>query len=219
MNTGGNFHEDVWLARFDAFGNLTGTRQLATSVDDDVGGVASDGSGGVYVGGSTLGALSGPRAGLWDAWLARYAPEPASYCTAKVNSCGTLPMVSSTGTPSSTAGSGFVVSAGNTNAQKAGLLIYTDSGPGNVPFLGGTLCLNTTSLKRSIAIIDTTGTAGQCDGTLSIDMNAFAVGSLGGNPLPSLSVPGTQVHCQFWGRDTIAHGALLSNALEYFVGS
>ena len=58
----------------------------------------------------------------------------------------------------------------------------------------------------------------QCDGTLSIDMNAFAVGALGGNPLPSLTVPGTQVNCQFWGRDTLANGALLSDALEYFVG-
>ena len=50
-------------------------------------------------------------------------------------------------------------------------------------------------------------------------MNAFAVGALGGNPLPSLTIPGTQLNCQFWGRDTLANGALLTDALEYFVGS
>jgi hypothetical protein len=26
-----------------------------------------------------------------------------------------------------------------------------------------------------------------------------------------------EINCQFWGRDTIASGALLSDALEYFV--
>ena len=176
----------------------------------------------MYVGGSTTGSLGGPIAGPFltdDAWLALYAPEPAYYCTAKPNSCGTLPVISSMGTPSSTSGSGFSVSATNTKALKAGLLMYTDSGRGYSPFSGGTLCLNAAPLKRSIAVIDTSGTPGQCDGTLSIDMNAFASGVLGGNPLPTLSVPGTQVNCQFWGRDTIANGALLSDALEYVIGS
>ena len=34
--------------------------------------VAPDGSGGVYVGGSTFGSLGGSNAGASDAWLARY---------------------------------------------------------------------------------------------------------------------------------------------------
>jgi hypothetical protein len=96
-------------------------------------------------------------------------------------------------------------------------LLYTDSGRGSLPFSGGTLCIASAPIKRSIAVTDTTGTPGQCDGTLSIDMNAFAAGAVGGNPLPSLTIPGTQVNCQFWGRDTIANGALLTDALEYFV--
>jgi len=151
-------------------------------------------------------------------WAVRIA-EGGVYCTPKVNSCGTLPYIGSTGAPSSSSSSGFTVSATDTRALKAGLLLYTDSGPGNTPFSGGVLCINTAPLKRSVAVVDTSGTAGQCNGTLSIDMNAFAVGALGGNPLPSLTVPGTQVNCQFWGRDTLANGALLSDALEYFVGS
>ena len=156
-----------------------------------------------------------------DAWLAHYNSTyipPSTYCTAKMNSCGSLPYIGSSGISSATSGVGFTVTAANTKALKAGLLIYTDSGPGNAPFGGGTLCLNTMPLKRSIAVIDTDGTPGQCDGLLFIDMNEFAVGGLGGNPLPSLTIPGTQVNCQFWGRDTLANGALLSDALEYFVG-
>ncbi|HVS10459.1 MAG TPA: hypothetical protein VMS76_11340, partial [Planctomycetota bacterium] len=47
-------------------------RQFGTTVDDDAYAAAPDGSGGVYVGGATLGALGGPKVGSHDAWLARY---------------------------------------------------------------------------------------------------------------------------------------------------
>ena len=74
-------------------------------------------------------------------------------------------------------------------------------------------------LRRTIAVVDSTGTPPACDGRLEIDLNAFAAGALGGSPLLSLTVPGTRIDCQFWARDTIAQGALLSDALEFFVGS
>jgi hypothetical protein len=152
-----------------------------------------------------------------SAYVFNLLREPVAYCTAKLNSCGTSPMISAMGAPSASDSSPFLVTGSNTRALKFGLLLYTDSGRGSLPFSGGTLCIGNTPAKRSIAVVDTTGTPGQCDGTLSIDMNAFARGSLGGNPLPSLTVPGTQINCQFWARDTIANGALLTDALEYFV--
>jgi hypothetical protein len=158
---------------------------------------------------------NGPSSG--SAYAFQFLQPPATYCTAKLNSCGTLPMISAAGAPSASDTSPFLVTGSNTRALKFGLLLYTDSGRGNSPFSGGTLCIGSTAVKRSVAVADTTGTPGQCDGTLSIDMNAFAAGALGGNPLPSLRIPGTQVNCQFWGRDTIANGALLTDALEYFV--
>ena len=63
---------DAWLARCDAAGSLSWMRQLGTSVDDQAYGVASDGLGGVYVCGSTAGALSNLGFGSTDAWFARY---------------------------------------------------------------------------------------------------------------------------------------------------
>jgi hypothetical protein len=63
---------DIWLARHDSAGNQTWIRQLGTSVVDNLFAAAPDGSGGVYLSGSTLGDLGGPSAGVQDVWLARF---------------------------------------------------------------------------------------------------------------------------------------------------
>jgi hypothetical protein len=152
--------------------------------------------------------------GRGAAYVYRLIQDPAVYCTAKRNSCGHFPSLASEGVPSATAASGFVVTCAGVRAQKAGILIYTDRGSGSSPFQGGTLCLALTDIRRSVAVIDTQGTPGACDGELAIDMNAFSRGALGGQPLPALSLPGTSVHCQMWGRDTPGN-SLLSDALHY----
>jgi hypothetical protein len=139
--------------------------------------------------------------------------RPIGYCTAKLNSCGTLPSIDASGVASASAGSGFAVRASGAKALRAGLLLYTDQGAGNAPFQGGILCL-ALPVRRSVAVFDTQGTPGSCDGVLAIDMNAFAVGALGGSPLAALTIPGRRIHCQFWGRDSLT-SSLLSNALEY----
>jgi hypothetical protein len=144
--------------------------------------------------------------------------NPDIYCTAKTNSCGTLPAMLYLGFPSATATTGFRVGVVNARGTKAGLLIYSDAGPTNQPFLGGTLCVAPMPLKRGPPKVDGNGTAGQCNGVLSMDMNEFAAGLGGGNPAPFLSLPGRHVTCQWWARDTVANGSLLSNALSYVVG-
>ena len=59
-----------------------------------------------------------------------------------------------------------------------------------------------------------------CSGLLSIDMNSFARGLLGGQPIPELGVIGSVVQCQWLGRDqglAPPFNSMLSNAVEYTV--
>jgi hypothetical protein len=157
-------------------------------------------------------------------WLLRAeggVAAPTSYCTAKLTANGCSPTIGSTGTASATAGSGFNVTGTNFINNKSCLLFYGVSGRATTPFQGGTLCVNA-QIKRTPG----TNTFGNpppndCSGIPTIDMNSFAVGGLGGTPLAALTVFGTVVDCQWWGRDpgySPPNNTQLSNALEYTVG-
>jgi hypothetical protein len=147
--------------------------------------------------------------------------EPAVYCTAKVNSLGCTPAIGSSGMPSATAASGFVISSANVLNNKAGLLFYGTQGPAVIPFQGGFLCVQPPLRRTSLLISGgTPPPSSDCTGLFSIDMNAFARGLLGGGPAPELSVPGTVVNCQFWGRDpgfAAPNNTSLSDALQFTV--
>jgi hypothetical protein len=155
--------------------------------------------------------------------VARYeihCPAVSTYCTAKVNSLGCVPAIGSSGTPSATAGSGFVVECTNVLNNKVGLLFYGVSGSQSVPYQAGTLCVKWI-IKRTPAVFSGGNPPPiDCSGRYSIDMNAFAVGALGGAPLSALTSAGTVVDCQWWGRDpgfAAPNGTTLSAGLEYSV--
>ena len=146
---------------------------------------------------------------------------PVLYCVAKLNSLSCVPAIGSQGSQSASAGSGFIVRAQNVRNQKSGLLFYGVAGRASLPFQNGTLCL-ASPIKRA----PTSSSAGNpipandCSGVFAIDMNAFAAGLVGGSPLPALSVPGTLVDCQWWGRDpgfAAPNDTTLSDALEFVV--
>ncbi len=143
----------------------------------------------------------------------------AVHCTAKVNSLGCSPSISSTGQASATAGSGFVVSASQVLNQKSGTLFYGYNGRVAVPFQGGTNCVALPVVRTRTA--QSGGSpigVNDCSGVFAIDMNAFAVGALGGAPHPTLTTVGSVINCQWWGRDpAMPQPTQLSNALEYVV--
>jgi hypothetical protein len=63
---------DPWLARYDSAGNQTWIRQFGSEARDAAYALASDGSGGVFVGGQTNGNLAAPNRGNYDVWIAHY---------------------------------------------------------------------------------------------------------------------------------------------------
>jgi hypothetical protein len=145
----------------------------------------------------------------------------STYCTAKLNSLGCLPAMSFSGAQSAASTSGFTLSASNVRNQKSGLLFYGVNGRAASAFQGGTLCVNA-PIKRTPGTSSAGSALPASDGTgvYSIDMNAFATGNLGGSPLPELTLPGSTVDCQFWGRDPgfgAPNNTTLSDAVEYLV--
>jgi hypothetical protein len=140
-----------------------------------------------------------------------------AYCTAKSNSCGALPSISSSGYASASQSSGFVIETTGARPGKYGLLLYGADGPSSAPFSGGTLCI-AAPVRRGPITAAVGGTTGaNCDARFSIDWNAFASGALGGNPQAYLTASGQRVNVQWWGRDSLTSGSLLSDAIEYLV--
>ncbi|MBK8180911.1 MAG: hypothetical protein IPK67_18860 [Planctomycetes bacterium] len=159
--------------------------------------------------------------GVNDVFLRGCDSGVSTYCTAKLNSLGCLPGIDHAGFPSAAVSFGFEICASQVRNGKSGLLLYSTTGPNNVPFQGGTLCI-ASPLRRSTGV-NSGGNAPpvqDCSGVYSIDMNAFAAGALGGTPGPELHTIGTAVWCQWWGRDpgfTFPLNTTLSNGLSYTV--
>ena len=156
----------------------------------------------------------------------RFEPAPAVlYCTPKSGlACGT-PSIGSFGTPSASSTSGFTVVASPARSNRTGILLYTSAGRANLAFPAGghILCIAPSPLRRG-GPANSGGTAGpNCDGTFSLDMNAFASGNyMPGFPTHSpagfLSSVGQTVNCQWWGRDSVATGSYMTGGVEYVVG-
>jgi hypothetical protein len=208
-NAGG---EDVWLARYDAAGSQSWVLQLGTKTSDRAYAAAPGASGGVYVGGSTLGSLGGPHVSGHDLWLARYDGCGVSsiYCNAKTNSAGCVPAVAASGTPSASAGSGFTVDTGNVLDNVFGLYFYSKSGASNAPFQGGTLCAQPPLVRT---MLQNSGGTPPCGGAFQIDFNAYVASGKD----PAL-VAGQQVWLQTWSRDpgfAPPNNASLSDAVTF----
>ena len=163
--------------------------------------------------------IPGYNSGRGDLASAPASPPSVNYCTAKVNTLGCTPSISALGTPSASANSGFTVSSINMRNNKPGLLMYSATGRAATAFQGGFLCING-PIKRSVQLASggTAAPANDCSGVYAMDFNAFAHGLLGGLPASYLTVPGTVVDAQCWGRDNGSiGGSTLSKGLEFTI--
>jgi hypothetical protein len=104
------------------------------------------------------------------------------------------------------------VSATGADGGRIGRILYALQ-PGAAP-LGITsswLCLS--GAKQGLGVQRTTGTAGQCDGSLAVDANSFWAGQPGalGQPIH----PGQTLYFQAWAREPITIST--SDGLGVFV--
>src|SRR5688500_14995348 len=162
-----------------------------------------------------------PYTTLFRSYVRACSSGVTVYCTAKVNSLGCLPAIGYSGVPSASSTSGFEIRASQVRNQKFGLMLYSITGPLNVPFQGGTLCASP-PLRRTPGSSSGggPGPTQDCSGVYRIDMNAFAQGQVGGNPIGELLIVGTNVWCQWWGRDqgfAFPLNTTLSDGLSYTV--
>jgi hypothetical protein len=206
------------LAQFDVEGNADWTRLFSSpGIGLETRGITGAPNARVVLFGTTY--ESGSSDGL--AMQIDVSESPHGYCTAKVNSLGCTPQSTFTGLSSASATSGFELRVEQVRNQKSGLFLYGVTGPASTPFGGGLLCI-APPVRRTPGQSSggTPAPASDCSGLYELDMNAFAQGLAGGNPLPALLVPGTTVHTQAWGRDpgfAPPNSVTLSAGLSYVV--
>ena len=141
-------------------------------------------------------------------------PEfPYPYCTAGKTTNGCAARLCSTGSPSATAATGFVVSAENVEGDKLGLLYFGANGQqatawGN----GGSFQCVVPPVVRA-GLTSSGGIAGTCSGTFSFDLNQLWTQQPHKRP-----TAGTVVQAQLWFRDpgnTSNQSTSLSDALRF----
>lgn len=191
---------DVWVAEFEpASGDTLWMRQLGSAGDDVVNGVASDGNGGVYLGGNTDGDLGGAQGGQGDGWIARFDSglDVSRYCQVPVpNSTGVGGRMDASG-DNNAAANDLTLRATQLPANTFGIFINSRT-QGFVPWAGGSqghLCLSG-FIGRFVGPgqILPSGTGG----VISLDVDLTAIPTPGGL---TTVVPGDTWHFQAWHRD------------------
>jgi len=190
---------DVWLAHYDGAGNQSWIRQIGTSETEGASAAAPDGSGGVFMSGTTDGSLGGPIVGSYDAWLAHYDGDfnLLRYCTPAI--------------PNSTGQSGVLTATGNNEVQANDVTLIAMALPLNSFgfFLTSRDQGNTYPVSNSDGRLCLGGLIGRYVGTGQIK-NSGATGSFSlaldlmamAHPFNTVvAQPGQTWHFQAWHRD------------------
>lgn len=126
-------------------------------------------------------------------------PPPSSYCTGKLNSTNNIAFTGSTGTPS-VASANFRVQCYSAVPNKNGIRFW-GSASANLPFQGGTLCVQPPLIRSAVFAFDILGYVDH-----PVTLQAGEIGQWR--------------YTQFWGRDpqnADGTNVMLSDALQYYV--
>lgn len=179
-----------------------------------------------------MGAITGP-AGVWKlkiydwaggdtgactGWTMRYTPGqlgPVAFCTSGTTSNGCAATISATAHPSASFSQPCTLNVSNVEGQKLGVLFYGLNNAGFTPYAWGAgnsfQCVKPPTQRTSSQFSG--GTASLCDGSLSLDWNAYQLSHPNalGNPFGA----GGKLYAQAWFRDPpAAKSTSLSNAIE-----
>jgi hypothetical protein len=148
--------------------------------------------------------------------IQRTSAPPTAYCTAGTTTNNCIASISSTGTPSASATSGFVINVANVEGLKQGILFYGINGRVATPWGTGSSFLCVKAPTQRMTVANSGGSIGTCTGSLSQDWLAFVAA----NPA-SLGVPfttGDVVDAQAWFRDPPSPKTTnLSDGLEFTI--
>jgi hypothetical protein len=175
-----------------------------------------------------LGSATSPQ-GMHDVWyennfnITRIEFEytvggapPTSYCTAGTSTNGCNPAISASAQPSVSQANACTLTVANVEGQKSGIVFYGIDNTGFSPAgwgVGGTSYLCVKPPTQRTYSQPSGGTIGLCDGTLTLDWNAWQLANPAalGNPWAA----GQKVYAQGWYRDPPAVKTTnLSDAVE-----
>jgi hypothetical protein len=220
LYVGGNFHTAGSIAanniaRWDG----TSWSTLGSGVDGEVYTfvVHDDGSGlgpALYVGGQFQ--IAGDKS---SRYVARWGPAspcaPVPYCTSGVSSNGCAALLDATGVASASGAGPFDLSVTSADGNRSGLVFYGLSGPKSQPWGGGSyLCVRAPAQRTGVQF--TGGTSGLCNGSFTLDWNAYVAAKPNalGNPFSA----GRSVWVQAMVRDPATFkGVYLTRALRFVV--
>ena len=152
---------------------------------------------------------------LLDIAMVPDASVASSYCTAGSTASGCTALLSAAGAASTTAGSGFDISAGTVEGAKDGLFFFSTNGSQANSWGSGTSYQCVVPPVQRTGLQVGSGTPGACDGSFLMDFNAW----MAANPSKA-PAPGSTVNLQLWFRDplnTSNQTTSLSDGLEFGV--
>ena len=161
----------------------------------------------------------GSSNGEGSTYVFEVCSAPENYCTAGISASGCQAIMSASGIPSATAPSGFALLATDVEGDKVGLFFFGTNGQQANSWGNGTSYQCVVPPVMRGGVMNKSGTAGQCDGSFGLDINALWCPTCPGSAKnPGI---GASVQAQLWYRDPLSTSnqtTSLSDAIQFCVG-